>query len=103
MSKMRLSHKEYKARLLENPDIRKEYEVLSLQYKLIREFLSRRNELEITQVQLAKKIGTKQTAISRLENGYSNITMSSIWKIADALDLDLDISVKPRIKAKVPS
>ena len=54
-------------------------------------------------MQLAKLAGTKQPAISRLERGDSNITINTLRRVADALNADLDISLKPRSPTKVVS
>ena len=52
---------------------------------------SRRQELKITQEQLALKIGKKRTYISRIENG-EDIVMSNFYLIANALDLNIRIT-----------
>ena len=66
--------------------------------------MSRRSELNLSQLELAKLVGTKQSAISRLERGDSNTTINTLRRIADALDADLDISlkVKPHTKTASP-
>jgi DNA-binding XRE family transcriptional regulator len=40
-----------------------------------------RLEAEMTQEQLAEKIGTKKSYISRLENGKADIQLSTLFKI----------------------
>jgi len=40
-----------------------------------------RKQAKITQQQLAEKIGTKKTYISRIENGRSDIQLSTLYKI----------------------
>ena len=51
----------------------------------------------MSQSRLARAVGIRQPAISRLERGeFNNITLSTLIKVADALDLDLDISLKAR-------
>jgi DNA-binding XRE family transcriptional regulator len=40
-----------------------------------------RKEANITQEQLAEKIGTKKSYISRLENGKADIQLSTLFKI----------------------
>ena len=40
-----------------------------------------RKEAHITQEQLADKIGTKKSYISRLENGKADIQLSTLFKI----------------------
>ena len=83
--------------LLQDPEIRKEYESLKPKYEMIQHLIKRRNQLRMSQSQLAKTVGTRQPAISRLERGeFNNITLSTLIKVAHALDLDLDISLKAR-------
>jgi len=91
-----VKHRDFKAQLLKDPKVRQEYEALEPEFRLIRDVLFRRSELNLSQVQLAKLVGTKQPAISRLERGDGNITISTLRRVADALNADLDISLKAR-------
>jgi predicted transcriptional regulator len=91
------SFKDFEDELLKDQEIRKEYEDLKPKYEMIRSLIKRRNQLHISQSQLARTVGTKQPAISRLERGeFNNVTLSTLMKVAHALDLDLDISLKSR-------
>ena len=88
---------EFEGELLRDPEIRKEYESLKPKYEMIQSLIKRRNYLRMSQSQLARTVGTKQPAISRLERGeFNNVTLSTLIKVAHALDLDLDISLKAR-------
>jgi DNA-binding XRE family transcriptional regulator len=52
------------------------------QYFIISEALKEaRREAKMTQEQLATKIGTKKSYISRLENGKCDIQLSTLYKI----------------------
>lgn len=60
---------------------RDEYEAKA-NYFIISEMLKEaRKEAHITQEQLADKIGTKKSYISRLENGKADIQVSTLYKI----------------------
>ena len=100
VSKKTTVYDEFEASLLENPEIRKEYEALKPKYEMIQKLIERRNKLNMSQTQLAKIIGTKQPAISRLERGDYNTTLETLFKVASALDLDLEISLKANGKTK---
>lgn len=89
---------DFKEELLKNPEFRREYEAMEPKYRLIRTLIRRRNELHLSQVQLANIVGMQQPAISRLENGGGNTTISTLFKVADALNLD--IGFKPRSLVK---
>ena len=52
------------------------------QYFVISEMLKdARRKANLTQEQLAKKIGTKKSYISRLENGKCDIQLSTLYRI----------------------
>jgi len=52
------------------------------QYFVISEMLKEsRREAKITQEQLAEKIGTKKSYISRLENGKCDVQLSTLYRI----------------------
>jgi len=60
---------------------RNDYEAKA-NYFVISEMLKEaRKEAHITQEQLADKIGTKKSYISRLENGKADIQLSTLYKI----------------------
>ncbi len=52
-----------------------------------------REEAGLTQEQLAKKLKTKKTAISRIENHAEDIKLSTLEKFAQALGKTLEIKV----------
>ncbi len=52
-----------------------------------------REEAGLTQEQLAKKLNTKKTAISRIENHAEDIKLSTLDKFAKALGKRLTIEV----------
>jgi transcriptional regulator with XRE-family HTH domain len=56
----------------------------------------RRNELGLSQQQLATLTGTTQSAIARLEKGGRPPRIDTLLRIADALDCDLVVRLEPR-------
>lgn len=91
-------YEDFEARLLKKPGIRKQYEALQPKYDMIWSLIERRNQLRISQKQLAEIVGTKQPAISRLEKGDYNTTLSTLFKVADALDLDISLQTRTKTK-----
>ncbi len=81
-----------KKRLLKDPEIRKAYDDLEPEFALIESIIKKRIEKGMTQSALAKKVGTKQSAISRLESGSSNPSFVFLKKVAKALGSRLKIS-----------
>ncbi|MDD3861293.1 MAG: helix-turn-helix transcriptional regulator [Candidatus Gracilibacteria bacterium] len=82
----------FKNRLLQNKKIRKEYENLAPEFAIAESIIKKRIENGLSQSALAKKIGTKQSAISRLESGNYNPSIKLLEKVAKALSLKLEIS-----------
>ena len=99
-SKKATNYDEFEVSLLEKPEIRREYEALKPKYDMIENLIRRRSQLRISQTELARLIGTKQPAISRLEKGDYNTTLSTFLKVADALDLDISLKVRKKARNK---
>lgn len=76
-----------------DPELKKAYDALELEFSIIEQVIRKRLENGLTQGQLAKKIGTKQSAISRLEGGESNPSIAFLEKVAKALGGKLQISI----------
>ncbi len=93
--------KDFKAGLLEKPSIRRHYEALKPKYEIIQRLIARRNELSMSQRDLARIVGTHQPAIARLERGDHDITIGTLYKVAEALNMDLGINLKARKQDKV--
>ena len=94
-----MNWKEHKRRLLKDPEFRKEYEALEPEYKLASALIRLRLAKGLTQEQLAKLLNTKQESIARLESGGSLPSLSTVKKVADALDAELEINLRPRPQA----
>jgi len=84
--------KDFKTELLKNDEVRKQYDALVPKYEFITMLIKRRNELSISQRELAKLIDMKQPAICRLESGDSNVTIGTLQKVASALDLKISLT-----------
>jgi predicted transcriptional regulator len=55
----------------------------------------RRRELGLSQVQLAKLCNTTQSAIARLESGGRPPRIDTLQRIANALDCELAVELRP--------
>lgn len=66
--------------LLSDPKVRKEYERLAPRYAVIAEVISARLKKGLTQKDVAEKLGTKQSAIARLEGGNVNPSLEFLQK-----------------------
>ncbi len=77
---------------LKDPDFKKEYDSLEVEYDIINQIIKTRLEQNLTQADLAKKVGTAQSNISRLESGNYNPTLEFLEKVANSLGKKLKIS-----------
>ncbi|KUK32065.1 MAG: Helix-turn-helix domain protein [Thermoanaerobacterales bacterium 50_218] len=85
---------EFKKDLMKNPAFREEYENLEPEYQLVKAIVERRKLKGMTQAELARKVGTRQSAIARLESGSYNPSLRFLKKVAKALDAKIEISLK---------
>lgn len=76
---------------LKNPKIKAEYDRLEPKFTAISAIIEARAKKGYTQATLAKKIGTKQSAIARIESGNSNPSIGFLQKLAGALGKKLVI------------
>lgn len=81
--------------LLKNPDFKEEYDKLGPEYELISKIIDARIKNKLTQKEIAKRMGTKQSAIARLESGNANPTIQFIQKLATALNTSITLSFHP--------
>lgn len=88
------SFKTFKKEALSDPVVKKYYDELGPEFDLIARLIDHRLKNGLTQAGLAKKIGTKQSAISRFESGTYNPTINFLYKVADALDAKIQITVR---------
>ena len=83
---------EVKKELLSDPEVKKEYDRLQPEFEIISQLIELRAKKHLTQKALAKKLGTKQSAIARLEAGRGNPTLEFLQKTAKALNKKLVVS-----------
>ena len=79
---------------LKDPAFKAEYDKLEPEFAVIEAILEARVKKHMTQEQLAKKIGTKQSAIARIESGNANPSIGFLQKLAEALGKKLVIQFK---------
>lgn len=88
-----ISFNKHKAEMLKDPAFKKVYDALEPEYAIIRAIIKKRIESKMSQKDLAKKLGTKQSAISRLESGTYNPTLSFLKKLSTALGGKLEVKI----------
>lgn len=82
---------------MKDPSFKKAWHDLDAEFELFESLIKARERAGLTQAELAKKIGTKQPALSRLERGgFKKATVETLKKIADALDARLVIKLQSK-------
>jgi len=75
----------------ESPELRQAYEESEPAYLLASAMLRARSDLGITQAELARRMGTSQSVVSRLENMDSSPTLRTVVKVAKALGCEVEL------------
>ncbi|PIU33199.1 transcriptional regulator [Candidatus Woesebacteria bacterium CG_4_10_14_0_2_um_filter_39_14] len=76
---------------LKNTKIKAEYDKLQPEFAMIQAVIDARVKKGVTQKELAQRIGTKQSVISRLESGRANPSIAFLKRLAQALNSHLEI------------
>ena len=87
---------EYKKEKMKDPEFAKEYEAIQPELSVIRAMIDARTSQNLTQKQLAEKTGIAQTEISRLENGTRNPSIKLLQRLAEGMDMVLDVRFRPK-------
>ena len=93
------SHDEMLAEWKQDPAFMQEYDALESEFSLFDALLAARNEAGFTQADVARQMGTKTSAIARLESGGGSQkhspSINTLRKYADAVGCRLEIRLIP--------
>ncbi len=79
---------------LKDPEFRKAWENSEVEYNLMVALIEKRLKRKLSQRALAKKVGTSQSVIARIEGMDANPSLSLLKRISHALDVKLSINFK---------
>jgi len=80
--------------LLENPEVRGEYERARPEFELASLMIALRKALGLSQRELARAAGLKQPQIARIEAGTASPTWQTLSKIFDGVDAKFEVTVR---------
>ena len=86
----------YKEEKLEDKGFAKIYEGVQSQMGIIRAITDARTSQNLTQQELARRTGIAQTEISRLENGTRNPSIKILQRLAEGMDMTLEVRFVPK-------
>jgi transcriptional regulator with XRE-family HTH domain len=93
-----MSIQELKNKALGNPEVKFEYEQLDAEFALIDALITMRKKSGLTQEQIAKKLDTRKSNISRLERGNTNPSWRTLGNYAKACGFKISMQVKESVK-----
>ncbi len=85
------NYEQYVAKRLKSPAFKKAFHGESLRLKVAYQILELRRKHELTQQELAKKIGTTQSVIARIEQGRENISVDRLDSIAHLFGKQIEV------------
>jgi transcriptional regulator with XRE-family HTH domain len=92
-----MNHTELKAKALSNPETLAAYESMHVEFSILRQMLAARENAGLTQGQVASRMGTKATAITRLESSLSSgkhsPSLITLRRYAQAVGCELEVKL----------
>lgn len=87
--------KQIREEILSDPEVKRIYDDLEVEYQIISDMISLRNKKKLTQKQLAVEMNTSQSALSRFELGMvRNPSLDFLKKMAKALGTKLVVRLE---------
>jgi len=77
----------YVLKKMQDPEFRKEYDVLEPEFSIIQAMIDARKNTGITQKELSERTGIAQGDISRLETGNANPSLRTLQRLANGLGM----------------
>ncbi len=84
-----------KTAFLRDPDHRAAYAALAPEYDLARKLVAARAAAGLSQTEVAERMGTQQSEVSRIEGARQNVTIAKLARYAQAVGTKLEIHLDP--------
>ena len=84
-----------KSRLMEDPEFQEEYARAEEEYALVEQLVRARTAAKLTQAELARRLGTTQSAVARLEGGRVSPSIATLRRYAKATGTRLTVGLQP--------
>lgn len=89
-----ISHEELHREWMKDPEYVREYERLQPEFEIARQIIDARVRGKMTQGEIARRTGTGQAVISRLEGATARPSLDLLKRLAEALGKRLVIQFK---------
>ncbi|MDX2112193.1 MAG: helix-turn-helix transcriptional regulator [Alphaproteobacteria bacterium] len=90
---MTISYEKLKKELLTNPKVKAEYDKLAAEFELAEELIKARSRAKLSQAQVARRMGTTQSVVAKLESGRSKPSLRSLERYAQAIGARIRIKL----------
>jgi transcriptional regulator with XRE-family HTH domain len=97
---MAISLGKVKQRWLKEPGFKEGYDALAPEFAVASMLIEARTRAKLSQAQLAKKMGTSQSTIARLESGAAKPSFSTLERFAEATGMRMRVVFEPVKAAK---
>jgi len=87
---------DYMSEQMNDPEFARAYEEIQPEMNVIRAIVDARAYRNLTQKELSERTGIAQTEISKLEHGTRNPSIKLLQRLADGMDMVLNISFTPK-------
>ncbi|MDA8232933.1 MAG: helix-turn-helix transcriptional regulator [Magnetospirillum sp.] len=84
-----------KNRLLRNPEVQAEYDALAPEFEIAATLIEARQRAGLSQAEVARRMGTTQSAVARLESGRFLPSAASLARYAAATGSRLRVQLLP--------
>jgi len=88
---MTIPLKEFMARSLADPDVKREFDALEQEFAIASELIRARARAGLSQAELAARMGTSQSAIARLESGQTLPSTKTLLRFAEATQSKVEL------------
>jgi transcriptional regulator with XRE-family HTH domain len=92
------TYDDYLKEKLKNAEFRKEWDNIQPEFEVIKAMIDVRNQLNLTQKELARLTGIQQADISKIENGTRNPSLNLLKRLADGMGMRLELRFIPKDK-----
>jgi predicted transcriptional regulator len=88
---MTIPLKEFMAKSLTNPEVKREFDALEQEFAIASELIRARARAGLSQTELAERMGTSQSAIARLESGQTLPSTKTLLRFAEATQSKVEL------------
>lgn len=88
--------REFLEEQLQDDELKKEWENIQPEMDIIRAMVDARISQNLTQKELAERVGMHQADISKLENGTRNPSLKLLKRLAEGMNMTLKLEFVPK-------